>query len=238
MGGAHDPVADDGRLDTGHRTRDLTGATPRAPAAGSAYVRTPSALTELMQVDPAHTAPLSGDPQVTLRPADSSRRPGGTVRAKSGTPVRTAAVAPTRRATSDQSGPTAVEVAEEGLFFVDIIVIGATIMPGFLLCVPGLLFVIVPAVVIGIVAAAAGLVVLLAVAPLRVGWRIARRLRHGLAGRRARRSLTVPRHPQPASPRANSLPANATMIASPQALAQQITAHPTTPSSSGAEPTL
>lgn len=102
----------------------------------------------------------------------------------SGTAARTPPLTPGRPATSDQNGPTVVETAEELIFFVDAIVVGATIMPGFLLCVPALAFIIVPVVAIGLVAAAAGLVIFVVALPVRVGWRVARRLRHGLVARR------------------------------------------------------
>ena len=131
---------------------------------------------------------------------------------------------------ADPRGPTLVEVAEEGQFYVDAIVVGVTIVPGFVFCVPGLLFAVVPVVALGVLAAAAGLVVLVALAPVRVGWRIARRLRHGLAARRAPRALTVRRRPQPVSPSAQRRPADATMASSPQVVAQEIS-HPTTRSS-------
>lgn len=136
------------------------------------------------------------------------------------------------RARSGRSDPTVVAVAEEGLFFVDSIVVGATIMPGFVLCVPALLFMIIPVLAVGLLAAAAGLVVVLAVAPVRVGSRAARRLGHRLAARRAPRERTLPRRPQPVSPSTSGLPADAAMVSAPHALAQEITALPTTRSSS------
>ena len=152
----------------------------------------PPAPAETTQVDPAHSAPASVDPQTE---------------------------------------PTLLEVAEEGQFYVDAIVVGATIVPGFVLCVPALAFIIVPVVALGLLAATAALVVLVAVAPVRAGWRVARRLRHGLATRRAPRALTLPRGRQPASPSAEGLAADATMVSASQGLAQEITSRPTTRSS-------
>ena len=105
----------------------------------------------------------------------------------------------------DPRGPTLVEVAEEGQFYVDALVVGVTIVPGFVFCVPGLVFVIVPFIVLGLIAATAGLVVLVAVAPVRLGWRTARRLRHGLAMRRAPQALTGSRTGQPAARSAEGL---------------------------------
>ena len=117
----------------------------------SAHAAAPAAPT---QVDPARTAPAGDHPQAPLRLVDP--------------------------ATTEQSRPTVVEVAEESMFYVDAIAVGAAIMPGFLLCVPALLFILVPIIAMGLLAAAAGLIFLLAALPLRIGWRVARRLRHGL----------------------------------------------------------
>jgi hypothetical protein len=47
-------------------------------------------------------------------------------------------------------------------------VIGLTICPGFLLCIPGIAFAIVPVVVLGLVVLAAGVVIAAAVLPLLV----------------------------------------------------------------------
>jgi hypothetical protein len=135
-------------------------------------------------------------------------------------------VAPPQPPASNSSSPTLGEVAEEGLFYVDAIVVGATIMPGVLFCVPGLLFVIVPCLAIGVLAATVGLVLFVAVAPVRAGRRIARHLRHGVAARRAPRASTVPQRPQPVRPRADGLPADATMMSSAQPFAQDVSSRP------------
>jgi hypothetical protein len=90
----------------------------------------------------------------------------------------------TRPATSDTDRPTLVEVGEESILFVDMIVIGATIVPGVLLCAPALLLFIVPVVALGgLVAVAVGLAILLLTAPVRLGWWVAHRLRHNAAAR-------------------------------------------------------
>ena len=110
-------------------------------------------------------------------------------------PAQRLAARPSRHATGDvgRTSSHRRRDGEELIFFVDAIVVGATIMPGFLMCVPALILIIAPVVAIGLVAAAAGLVIFLATAPVRLAWRVARRLRHGLAARRVRRALTVPR---------------------------------------------
>lgn len=75
-------------------------------------------------------------------------------------------------------------------------VIGFTIFPGFLLCVPGLLMVILPVVALGLLALATGLVVLTALAPLL----IARALVHRVGRRTRARARVATARPLPAPP--------------------------------------
>ena len=112
---------------------------------------------------------------------------------------------------SGASGPTVVETAEELIFLVDGVVVGATMMPGFLLCVPALALVLVPVVGMALVAAAVGLVILLVAHPVRVGWRVARRLRHRRAAGRAPRGRLLTQSPggrAPATPASSPDPAS------------------------------
>ncbi len=145
-----------------------------------------------IQVDPAHPA-LIGVGAHRSPPAgfDRSNRWDGV----SNAPTQRLTARRSRRAAGDVGRPPSDHRrgGEELIFFVDMIVVGATIMPGFLLCVPALLLIIVPVIAIGLVAAAAGLGILLVTAPVRLGWRVARRLRHALAARRVPGALTVPR---------------------------------------------
>jgi hypothetical protein len=116
-------------------------------------------------------------------------------------------------------------MAEESMLLVSGLVVSAPVMPGFLLCVPGLLLFIVPVVAIGLLAAAAGLMILLAAAPVLVGGRAARRLRHGLAARRVHRVLTAPGGPVRQAQVRTGSAANAGTASSPLPLAQ-ITSRP------------
>ncbi len=136
-----------------------------------------------MPVDPAQPALIGvgADRSGSARFERSNRWEGVSNARHSGSQP---AVHATRPATSAAHSPTIVETGEL-ILFVDMIVIGATIMPGFLLCVPALALILVPVVALGLVAAAAGLVILLVTAPVRLGWRGARRLRHAVAARRA-----------------------------------------------------
>jgi hypothetical protein len=104
--------------------------------------------------------------------------------------ARTPATSP-GRATSDPWRPTALEVAEGSLIAATGVFIGAAVLPGFLLTVPALIFFGLPLLAIGLLAAAGGLVVLLAATPVVVGWRVARRSWHALAALRARRALSA-----------------------------------------------
>ena len=134
-------------------------------------------------VDPAHPALIGvgADRSGSARSERSNRWEGVSHARDSGSQP---AVHATRPATSAARSPTIVETGEELILFVDMIVIGATIIPGFLLCVPALALILVPVVALGLVAAAVGLVILLVTAPVRLGWRVARRLRPALAARR------------------------------------------------------
>ena len=68
-----------------------------------------------------------------------------------------------------------------------LLVVIPTVCPGFLLCVPGIVLALLPVIALGVLAAAAGLVVFAgAVAvgvPLLVGRALARRVRHALDAR-------------------------------------------------------
>ena len=95
-------------------------------------------------------------------------------------------------------------MVEESTFFLDIVAVGAPILPGFLLTVPGLVLFIFPVVVIlvlpvlviGLLAAAVGLAGLLALVPLLVGRRVARRTRRVLSARDGRRAVAVAGRPR------------------------------------------
>ena len=143
-------------------------------------------------MDPAHPALISvgAGRSSSAGFARSNRWQGASNPRHSGSQP---AVHAPRPRTSDAHRPTVVETGEELILFVDMIVIGVTIMPGFLLCVPALILVITPVVAIGLVAAAAGLVIFLVTAPVRLGWLAARGLRHALAARRVRVATTVSR---------------------------------------------
>lgn len=140
-----------------------------------------------MPIDPAKTALVSMDRLVTLLPADPRSRVGGPVRAISGTLVHTPGLTPRLRAASDSPGLTLVELTDEALSFVDAILVRAPDMPALLLCVPRLVLIIVSVVAIGLRRAAASPVILLAIVPVHVGWRVARRLRQALVAARAPR---------------------------------------------------
>jgi hypothetical protein len=121
-----------------------------------------------MQTDPARTTLSSAEPAPSGMPVRTTRRP---------------------RATALPSSPTVGQIADELMVYVTGLVAGAAIMPGFFLCVPGLVFVIgfiaVPALALALLATAVALVILLATAPVIAGRRLAGRLRRAPDRRRA-----------------------------------------------------
>ncbi|HEX8103549.1 MAG TPA: hypothetical protein VF533_13110 [Solirubrobacteraceae bacterium] len=87
--------------------------------------------------------------------------------------------------------PSIADLAEQSILLVGGAVMGATICPGSLLCVPAIMLAVIPVALLGLVAAAAALVVLAASAPLVLGWRLARRLGHAPAPRELAGELRV-----------------------------------------------
>ena len=135
----------------------------------------------------AAQAPCTRDPTRTTTGATPARRAHD--RGMSSQPSPTDITGRRRR------NPTFGQMADESAVLVTGIAAGAALMPGFLLCVPGVLFlVVVPLLAIGLVVAAAVLAVALAAGPLLLGWRAARRLRHGFAAAPSA-PIIEPRHP-------------------------------------------
>ncbi|HEV2811860.1 MAG TPA: hypothetical protein VGW10_01305 [Solirubrobacteraceae bacterium] len=119
-------------------------------------------------------------------------------------PVRTPPFTPRRRPTPARHLPTLEDIGDESLGLVTMPVIIPTIAPGFLLCVPGLVFVLFPVIVLAVAAAAGALAVAAAAGavavPLLVARMLALRAAHVLAAGahrvRARRiSSTSELHP-------------------------------------------
>jgi hypothetical protein len=97
--------------------------------------------------------------------------------------------APPRIPPSGPNSPTLSEMADESLVDLTMPVIGLTVCPGFLLCVPAIGFALVlallPLVAVGVVALAAGLVAVAVAAPLLVARSLARRVGHAYTAKRA-----------------------------------------------------
>jgi hypothetical protein len=80
--------------------------------------------------------------------------------------------------------PTFGEIAEGTMYAASAIAVGAPALPGFLLTVPGLVVVALPVILVAVLAAAAGLAVLIAAVPVLVVRQLARLGRHAFAAAR------------------------------------------------------
>jgi membrane protein implicated in regulation of membrane protease activity len=107
-----------------------------------------------------------------------------------GTPARSATFRP-QRSSLGPNVHTGPDMLDELLIYITMPVIGLTVCPGFLLCVPGLVLFIVPLIVVAVIAVAAGLAVAALAAPLLVTRAVVHRIarthgaRDGSADRRA-----------------------------------------------------
>ena len=72
-----------------------------------------------------------------------------------------------RTAAAEQ--PSLLEIGEGVIFGIDCLVIGGTVAPGLLMCVPGILLVVVPVVAIGLLLVVVALAMALAVSPVVLG---------------------------------------------------------------------
>jgi hypothetical protein len=83
----------------------------------------------------------------------------------------------TRSTRSAAEQPSFLEIGEGVIFGIDCLVIGGTVAPGLLFCVPAILFAITPFIVLGLLLALVALVVALAASPVVLGVIAVRALR-------------------------------------------------------------
>jgi hypothetical protein len=93
----------------------------------------------------------------------------------------------TRSARSAANQPSFLEIGEGVIFGIDCLVVGGTVAPGLLFCVPAILFAITPLIVIGVLLVLVALVMALAASPVVLGVLAVRALR-----RRRRREAIEP----------------------------------------------
>jgi hypothetical protein len=96
----------------------------------------------------------------------------------------------TTRSTTEQ--PSFLELGEGIIFGIDCLVIGGTVCPGLLFCVPAILFAITPLIVIGLLLVAVALAMAVVASPVLLG---------ALVVRRVRQRETVALAPAPPAPR-------------------------------------
>jgi hypothetical protein len=100
----------------------------------------------------------------------------------------------TRSERSATGQPSFLEIGEGVIFGIDCLVIGGTVAPGLLFCVPAILFAITPFIVVGLLLALVALAMALAAAPVVLGVLAVRAVR--------RRRAAVEPAPEPARLRA------------------------------------